>query len=139
MIFILDDENVTMNSASSITETTRSLDFSTPRELQIWLARQALEALGWECFNLSSADHPRRPLLLAGEAMNFPLDGSRADERGQGFIAKLGETSIFVDACAGLPLNIVTDFKESDLGVFKPRSACAIAERVIKHFLLPSA
>lgn len=78
----------------------------TRREAQIAEVRRVLESAGWDVRGVSSADGNRRPLLLPGERIGQLLDASRADERAQGFTARLGDAWIVVDACAGLPLEI---------------------------------
>jgi hypothetical protein len=46
----------------------------------------------------------RLPLLLPGELMKKPLDGSRCDQRAQGFTATRGDAVLRVDATVDLPL-----------------------------------
>lgn len=79
---------------------------ATRRVAQILAAELELRAAGWTISGPSSTDGFRRPLLLPGESMGAVLDGSRSDERAQGFTAsRRGTDRITVDACAGmLPL-----------------------------------
>jgi hypothetical protein len=82
---------------------------ATRRVAQVLAAELELRLAGWTIVGLSSADHPRRPLLLPGEKMGWPLDGTRSDERAQGFTARRGEDTLVVDTCAGMPTLILAE------------------------------
>lgn len=88
---------------------------ATRRVAELQAARLDLIAHGWRVGELSSQDRPRRPLKLPGERMMTWLDGSLADERAQGLVAWRGPSrydattdEIVVDACAGLPLLVLS-------------------------------
>lgn len=76
---------------------------ATRRVAQILATALELRASGWAIAWPSSQHRFRRPLLLPGERMREPLDGTRSDERAQGFTAHRGNDCLTVDACAGLP------------------------------------
>lgn len=94
---------------------------ATPRVAQIRAAICELMAEGWTVRGVSTTDDNRRPLLLPGEKTFQLVDGSKSDQRAQGFIAwrkstQIGPFSdraaadcIRVDACAGLPLLVTLD------------------------------
>ena len=104
---------------------------ATRRVAQILAIELELRDAGWTVRGLASSDQPRRPLILAGEAMCWPLDGRRSDERAQGFSARRspdvrGTDVITVDACAGLPLLVLAE-----------RGDTAEARRIIEWHLGP--
>jgi hypothetical protein len=98
---VLNGMTVTVRSGSR----SESVLCATRRVAEILATRLLLEEAGWQVSALSSADRPRRPLLLRGEKMCAPLDGLRSDERAQGFVAQRGADRMVVDACAGLPVS----------------------------------
>jgi len=95
---------------------------ATPRAAQIVAATEALRSRGWKVCPPGTSEGYRRPLMLPGEQMMRPLDGSRVDERAQGFTAFRGPNNsalrgddiLRVDASAGLPLVYLLD--EGDTG-----------------------
>lgn len=88
----------------------------TGRVAQVLAARLALENAGWRVYSPCSGHKMRKPLLLPGERMHQPLDGSLSDERAQGFEANFGGYTynlpaaiLIVDACAGMPWHILVE------------------------------
>ena len=102
MIITLEGTTVTLRSDSE----SSVHRCATQRVAQIFATRTALVGAGWQVRELSSFDRLRRPLLLSGEKMLEILDGTRSDERAQGFVASRGDAWLLVDACAGLPLEL---------------------------------
>ena len=83
---------------------------ATRRVAEVLATKLELESAGWvSSSGLSSSDNPRRPLLLPSEHMGLPLDGTRSDERAQGFTARRGDDWLVVDACAGMAPRVVDE------------------------------
>lgn len=76
---------------------------ATERAAQIYAARETLREFGWAIEFPSSTDGFRLGLLAPGEKWG-PLDGSRDNERAQGFVATKDGHRVVVDASAGMPV-----------------------------------
>lgn len=110
---------------------------ATRRTAQIRAAKLALQERGWRISGVGTDDGIRRPLLLAGEKMCQPLDGSLSDQRAQGFTAwrsadpqvsswVMSDDMITIDACAGLPLVMIRE-----------RGDTAEAREIIEWYIEP--
>lgn len=99
--------------------------FATARTAQVHHCIELVRAAGWRVEHLGQRHHGwRRPWLLSDEKMMTPLDGGLADERAQGFTARLGtqavkpdDPTIVIDACAGLPVRVL--FEQGDTTVVR--------------------
>lgn len=76
------------------------------RVAQVTAAKIDLALRGWTVSGIGSGDSPRLPLLLPGEKMGCLLDGALSDRRAQGFVARLGDAVLGVDASAEMPIRI---------------------------------
>lgn len=98
----------------SATETERSTYRCTTRRVaQVLAAELELRASGWAVRGPCSQYPFRRPLLLLGEKMGVPLDGALADDRAQGFTARRGDAVIVLDACAGMPALVLSEYGDT--------------------------